>query len=199
MKQLETPIRTVVGPTILMGDGSYFDYLNPHATTLSIEDYAWGLTSSERFSGQTRCRVQSNRRCLYYVSQHVVLLAEQMERDGHTKADCFAGLMHESDEVVFPDIASPAKTFLGSAKPFIKSWGDAINLHLNVPVASHELIKTYDLRMLATEKRDLMPQGSMDDWQVLRNFPPFDFTIIPWPSPEHCVSRFLSTYERLTP
>ncbi len=199
-KAADAHIRRVMGPTILMGDGSYFDYENPLGTSMTIEDYAWALASQGRFSGQTRCRLTGNRRCVYTVCEHVVRMAEQMQRDGHPDEVCFAGLMHESDEIVFPDVAAPAKGYLGDAKARIKMWGDIIAEYFDAtPGMWPDILKQYDIRMLATEKRDLMPQGGNDAWQMLDGYPPFDFEIIPWPSADHAVRRFLSLYERLRP
>lgn len=194
-------IRRIDGPTILMGDGSYFDYENPMATEMTIEDYAWALASQGRFSGQCRARlVNGQPRCVYTVCEHVVRMAEQMLRDGHATEVAFAGLMHESDEIVFPDVVSPAKGYLGEAKHKIKMWGEIIAAYFDAtPGMWPDLLKQYDIRMLATEKRDLMPQGGSDIWRILDKYPPFDFEIIPWPNADHAVRRFLSLYEQLRP
>lgn len=191
-------IKRIIGPTILMGDGSYFDYDEPDANAVTIEDYAWGLAASARFCGQTRSRLEGGRRCLYLVVEHVVRMAEQMERDGCTRAECLAGLMHESDEVVFPDVPGPIKYRLGGFKEEVKSWGAALDTRFGVPAVDQHLIKKYDIRMLATEKRDLMPQSGTDDWSMLDGFEPFSFRIIPWPDAQHGVRRFLRLWERLS-
>ena len=189
-------VRRIVGPTILMGDGSYFDYDAPELTTMTIRDYAWGLCTP-RFRCQTRLR--SNwQRCLYYVVQHVVLMTEYMAADGHSREDCFAGLMHESDEVVFGDPPGPIGRRHLNLRNDRKLWAAGIDAHFGVTCPHPDLIKRYDLRMLATEKRDLMPQGSNDVWPVEQDFSPFDAEIIPW-SPEIGVARFLNLYRKFMP
>ncbi|AJA07422.1 hypothetical protein SKP52_02435 [Sphingopyxis fribergensis] len=199
----EQHTRRIVGPTILMGDGMYFDFESPDASGLTIEDYAWGLASNARFRGQTRRRLvgqpnQIGPRCLYNVCQHVVLLAEQMWRDGQPIDAVYEGLMHESDEVPWPDIAGPAKQLLPSeTKALIKRSGDAIDEWFGVGHEHKDIVKQYDIRMLATEKRDLMPQAGTDQWSCTGGYEPFDFTIEPW-VPEYSVQRFRSIYQNVT-
>lgn len=194
-------IRRIHGPTILMGDGSYFDYENPRATQMTIEDYAWALASQGRFSGQCRARLlQGHPRVVYTVCEHVARMAEQMLRDGHPQEVAYAGLMHESDEIVFPDIAAPAKSLVDARTLDTIKWlGSEIANYFDVLDYWCAVLKQYDIRMLATEKRDLMPQAGSDNWQILDGYPPFDFEIIPWPNADHAVRRFLSLYERLRP
>lgn len=199
----EQHTRRIVGPTILMGDGMYFDFEAPDATGMTIEDYAWDLASNARFRGQTRRRdpVALNEigsRCLYNVCQHVVLHAEQMYRDGHPIDAVYEGLMHESDEVPWPDIAGPAKKLMhADDKVLIKRSGDAIDLRFGVTHKHKDLVKQYDIRMLATEKRDLMPHAGTDQWSWTAGYEPFEFTIFPWDA-DYSVERFLSLFRNVT-
>lgn len=205
----EAHIRTIQGPTILMGDGSYFDYLAPHLTTMTIEDYAWGLAASGRFAGQTRLRSDYGRRCIYNVAQHCCLLTAHMMADGYPREDCFAGLMHESDEVSFPDVCGPIKGMLKSAVVnkerqetfghYLKLWASGIDAHFGVVNRNPDLIKMYDIRMLSTEKRDLMPQGENDNWTMLRSYEPFSEIIGDAWTPEQSVDEFVSLYLTLKP
>ena len=153
----------IVGPTILMGDGLYFDFEAPSADGMTIEDYAWGLVASNRFRGQSRCTqcILPHHRMLYNVAQHCVLLVKAMYEDGHPLAAIYQGLMHESDEVAWGDIPGPAKQlFPPEVRALIKRSGDAIDRRFGVPHEHKDLVKHYDLRMLATEKRDLMPHAA---------------------------------------
>lgn len=98
-------------------------------------------------------------------------------------------------------------TALGHAKSilhpdtrqFIKWWGECIGDRFNVPTGWGDVVKLYDIRMLATEKRDLMPQGENDHWSILDGYEPFKFEIIPWPSADHAVRRFLDLYGKIRP
>lgn len=196
-------IRKVVGPTMLMGDGSYFDFIDCDAAQMTLEDYAWGLATKARFNGQTRYPCDDWRdggngsRCMYVVAQHCVLMAEQMLRDGHPPVVAFEGLMHESDEVVWPDFPSPAKSLLPLyLKDLIEQAGDRIGQQFGATFQWKAVIKQYDLRMLVTEKRHLMPQGSADRWPILEGYAPFDFRIACW-APDFAAARFVEVYHKL--
>ena len=184
----------------MLGDGAYFDFVTPDAAAMTIEDYAWGLLRP-RFSGQTREAVGPNRvpgrRMLYFVAQHCVLLARQMARCGHSATAVYQGLMHESDEVVWGDFPSPAKSLLpAELRALIKCSGHAIDARFEVGHGHHALVKRYDLRMLATEKRDLMPYANCDAWRAISGIEPFDFVIDPWPADE-AARRFIEFYHQV--
>lgn len=195
---IESHVRRIVGPTILMGDGSYFDFADPASTTMSIDDYAWGIAGTNRFRCQTRARLWGGRRCFYNVGQHVVLLARQMIADGHDRADCYDGLMHESGEVVIGDPPGPMKPMVPDLKGLEKECDRGVGQRFGVLMRDPGLIKRYDIRMLATEKRDLMPQGSDDSWQWADGYEPFAFEIEPW-SGEVAVEQFLTLWQELRP
>jgi hypothetical protein len=187
----EAHTRRIVGPTILMGDGSYFDFESPHTTEMTLADYAWALAGTNRFRCQTRRADKIGwPRCFYNVAQHCVLIYRQMRDDDCDPADCFAGLMHESDEVPWGDPPGPAKPLVPGFKPIAKTWGEGIDRHFNVVTRDPALIKKYDLRMLATEKRDLMPHGRGDAWQWIAGYEPFGFQIRPW-SGEEAAENFI--------
>lgn len=194
--------KRIIGPTILLGDGAYFDFEAPDAAGMTIEDYAWGLASNNRFCGQTRYRVedapnQCGSRVLYNVCQHVVIMAERVWSDGHPIEAVYEALMHESDEVTWPDIAGPAKLLLpAEAKALIKLSGDAIDRRFEVTHDHKDLVKQYDLRMLATEKRDLMPQSGNDEWAETPGYEPFALTISCWDA-WYSVQRFLGMYRNI--
>lgn len=190
-------IKRIVGPTILMGDGLYFDLQAPNAEGMTIEDYAWGIATNIRFRGQTKQK--NGLRCAYNVAQHVVMLADQMLDDGCTYEQAFEGLMHESDEVPWPDFLGPGKAlFPPEVRALIKRSGHAINQHFGVTAKHKSLVKRYDIRMLATEKRELMPHSGVDQWSFTEGYEPFDFGIIPW-GIDYAAERFIACYNFLAP
>lgn len=187
--------RRIIGPTILMGDGLYFDFEAPDATGMTIEDYAWGLAASNRFRGQTRDRF--GRRTVYNVAQHCVLLASAMHDAGHPREAVYQGLMHESDEVVWGDLPGPAKALLPpEVRALIKRSADAIDRRFAVPSEHKDLVKHFDLRMLATEKRDLMPHASAEEWSHTGGAEPLAFSIDPW-KPGQSARQFVNAYNFL--
>ena len=45
-------VRKIVGPTILLASGNYFDLLAPETSTFTIEDIAYGRAHVGSFAGQ---------------------------------------------------------------------------------------------------------------------------------------------------
>jgi hypothetical protein len=199
----ERHVSRITGPTILMGDGSYFDYLDPASSRLTIEDYAYALAYTCRFRGQTRSRLQGGRRVFYSVAEHCERLARHLIEDGHGRLHAYAGLMHESGEVVWGDMPGPAKPLVPGFKDLERGAERAIGARFGVQMTDPVLIKRYDLCMLATEKRDLMPQsgaarwGNAEDCGDLTPFEPFPAEIIPYGHPDEAAERFLALYHEL--
>jgi hypothetical protein len=202
-EQIAMPVgvRRVLGPTILMGDGAYFDYEAPETSEVTIEDVAFGLAQTARFRGQTRALQTTGRRCFYSVAEHCIRMAQQMVRDGHRRL-ALAGLGHELGEVPLGDLPSPAKYMLPEFKVLEKRLEAALWERFDLPSLSEEeakIVKAYDLRMLATEKRDLMT-GNIpgDQWELLDGFVPFDgMTITPYPHPDIAANAFLRLWKFL--
>lgn len=208
MTQQSTPpvgVRRVLGPTILMGDGAYFDYEAPETSHITIEDVAYGLAYTARFRGQTRAlRVPGSRRCFYSVAEHCVRMAQQLIADGHGhRLACF-GLMHELGEVPLGDMPSPAKWMLPEFKALEKRLEAVLFEQFGIASFTDEekaLIKSYDLRMLATEKRDLMT-GNIpgDKWEMLAGFEPIETTrVVPYAHPDMAADAFLRLWHHLRP
>jgi hypothetical protein len=193
----------VHGATIAWGGENYFDLEHPETTTMTIEDYAFALAYSCRWRGQTR----SGRRVFYGVGEHCVRMAEQLLADHHGRANAFAGLMHESDEVPFGDMPAPAKPLMPEYKVIATRCGDALDRHFNVTFPDPKLIKRYDIRMLLTEKRDILEGYADEIWHnsgsggttSTAGYEPFDGKIVPYSHPDMAAIRFLELYEELRP
>ena len=67
-------IKNAIGPSILLGSGNFFDYDDPSASRMTIEDYAYGLAFTCRFSGQCVSR-KTRRRVYYSVAQHCEIMS----------------------------------------------------------------------------------------------------------------------------
>jgi hypothetical protein len=189
-------IQRIVGPTILMGDGSYFDYENPEASTMTIEDFAYGLAYTCRFRGQTRSPL-TGRRVFYSVAEHCVRMAAHVEEDGHDRVHVKAAMMHEAGEPVCGDMVGPLKQLFPEFRTLEKRCEAAALSRFGVSIPDPDLIKRYDLRMLATEKRDLMPASRDHEWSWVRGFEPFLEIIEPFDCPDTAAEAFLYLWREL--
>ena len=127
---------------------------------VSYEDIAHALAQKIRFNGQ--CTVMG-----YTVAQHCVMGALEVARVSPKHALPF--LLHEVSEVYLPDVPSPIKRLLRVeiSDSDLMNWTDLEDQHARVifkalelsdllPRIYEEPVKTADVRMLLTEKRDLM-------------------------------------------
>ncbi len=181
---------------IITYTGKIFDLLNPSPDMVCIEDIAHSLAYQCRYAGHTQE--------FYSVAQHCVLMAQNSDLPG----DPMAKLLHDADEAYIGDIARPWKSLLSvqighgvgshhvSVSLFEEEIQDVIGLALGVDLKYSAEVKVSDLRMMATEVRDLMPAGfSSDIWGIDINNP-VEAVICPWPpfTAEMC---FLELYNDL--
>lgn len=175
-------VRRIVGPTILLHGGTYFDYEAPETSAFTIEDIAHGLSMVCRFAGH----------CIrhYSVAQHSVHVSEIVPPE-----HAYQALMHDAPEFAVGDMAKPLKVMLPSYSVIEKRVEAAVFERFNVPTPLPPTIKEADIQMLATEQRQLM--RNRDDWDYTRGRRPLDFTIPTW-TPGQAKSRFLRRYYALT-
>lgn len=185
--------RRIIGPTIMLGSGTYFDYEDPEHALLTPEDYAYGIAGENRFASQCVSRF-SGRRVFYNVAEHCVRMS--YEAPPGLK---YAALMHEGGEPTCGDMTGPLKILCQDYKAIEKRCERASFARFLVPDFDPDEMKLLDLRMLATEKRDLMPMAEGDTWSWTKGARPFDWEIRqPWDSYE-AAERFLRRYDELRP
>jgi len=182
--------------------------LDPRPEDVHIEDIAHALTNICRFGGHTKD--------YYSVGQHSVLCSE------HAPPDlALAALLHDAAEAYCGDIPRPWKKFLWVAptdriesltrfKQMESSLLDVIFLALDVgplPGAPRwATVAEIDLRMLATEARDLMSPLAGDEWantfqkapcEARYAYNPYPDVIQPW-TPAEAKAKFLARWRALT-
>ncbi len=191
----------VKGATIAWGGNRYLDLLNPNPESVDIEDYAYALAYTVRWRGQNR---SSGRRCFYGVGEHCVRGAEQMIRDGCTKREAFDFLGHESDEVPFGDSPGPSKQLWSPEyRATVNLWGAALDIRHGFGLSDPELIKRYDIRLLVTEKRDILAGHETDVFSIDGErmaddrYAPFPDRIVPYRHPDQAAVRWLAIYHHL--
>jgi uncharacterized protein len=156
--------RHVRGATIAWGGDRYYDFDTPNPEVITLEDAAYALAYTVRWRGQTRD--WGGGRYFYGVAQHCVVMATAIYDEGYGARNALAALWHEDDEIVLPDWPGPVKT--DEIRAIGKRQGDAIRKRFGVPEGDADLIKRFDIRMLVTERRDLMRVPVGDRWEVAR-------------------------------
>lgn len=187
-------VHRVKGPTILLGSGTYFDYESPETSEITIEDVAYSLAFICRFAGQC-VEQQTGQRVYYSVAEHCVRMSRQAP--AHLAYDA---LMHELGEAATGvDMTSPLKFICPDYKAIEKRCDAALMTRFGVKMSDPDAIKLLDLRMLATERRDLMAQtGKL--WSCLDGIEPFEERIVPWRMmPSTAATVFLTKFLRLKP
>ena len=106
------------------------------------------------------------------------------------------GLMHDAHEAFVGDVPTPLKQLLPQYKELENRVETAVLAQFGILLPLHPSIKAADLKMLATEQRDLLPPHD-DEWALLRGIEPCRDAIHPWP-PGSARLAFLQRYHELT-
>ncbi|BBE51168.1 hypothetical protein OYT1_ch1621 [Ferriphaselus amnicola] len=185
--------------SLLLQSGNYFDLINPRRCDIEIEDIAHALAHTCRFGGHTRK--------FYSVAQHSVLVSKhlyQMSLEKNTFEDtggvtrrglCLSGLLHDAAEAFIGDIPAPLKRLLPDYQQIEQRVEQAIFPVFGMLYPLPAAVKHADLRLLATERRDLMPEHD-EAWECLRGIEPLPDSIDPW-IPQVAFVRFMERYEEL--
>lgn len=144
--------------TIQMSDGiellngQMFDFFNPSATEISVEELAHVLSNVCRFAGHVRY--------FYSVAQHAVN-ASLIVAEGHEKA----ALLHDTAEGFTNDIVTPLKVQVPLFKDIetVIESDMARRFDFQYPLSPE--VKLADLQMLKIEKDILKPSTS--HWAIL--------------------------------
>lgn len=171
-------------PSILTHSGNYFDFSKPESSYIDIDTIAHALSNICRFTGHVDF--------FYSVSQHSVLVSYLVPPEY-----AMEGLMHDAGEAYIGDVATPLKAMLSDYKTIEHRVEEAVFRRFGLPIVMHPSVKQGDLRAIATERRDLMPEA-IDGlpWECLDGIEPYPEKIIPL-SPEDAKKLFLARYYEL--
>jgi 5'-deoxynucleotidase YfbR-like HD superfamily hydrolase len=170
-------------PDILTRGGTYFDFVTPRKSVITIEDIAHGLSNVCRFAGHTKV--------FYSVAQHCYHVSYLVPPEY-----AFEGLMHDAHEAYVGDMPTPLKRLLPEYAEIEHRAEDAVLAAFGLERPLHRSVKKADLIMLATEQRDLLPPHD-DEWALLRGVEPLKDEIHPW-SPADACRYFLARFHELT-
>ena len=185
-------------PWMQTASGRVWPLIHPTPEHVHWPDVAEALAKLCRFNGHTTQ--------FYSVAQHSVLVADMLPPEARPY-----GLVHDGHEAFIGDNTRPMKEALarlgaGSALEVLAEAADraifaAAGLAHPMPRPVAELVKRADLRLLATERRDVMADPRRS-WATLPD--PLTKPITPWPWPKAMdafqdrLSRYLPTPVRRT-
>jgi uncharacterized protein len=173
-------IRTFTGKQL------HWDHVNEHV--FDVRDIAHALSSRVRWTGHV-LRPDNK---IYTIGQHCCLVHDLCPPHLHKQA-----LFHDASEAYMPDFPSPLKWWM------LARGDEAINLlekdvdreisrQFGIPYPRDPIVKHADMIMLATENRDLMPDGQERQWMVQ----PLPMHIIVWDC-DQAEEQFMRRYDAI--
>ena len=171
------------GPWIQTFSGWRFFVLNPEPQDVFLMDLAHALSLICRFTGHTRR--------FYSVAQHSVLASFHVP-----PVYALEALLHDASEAYLCDVSRPVKPYLHNYREIESNLMRVIAERFKFFLPIHAEVDAVDVRLLMTERRDLL-LGSTHRWdEVLEKVQPFPWEIVPW-SPEYAEERFLQQAHEL--
>jgi 5'-deoxynucleotidase YfbR-like HD superfamily hydrolase len=170
-----------IGSAIRTYTGKLFDFLDPEASPISIEDIAHSLSLLCRFAGHSKI--------FYSVAEHSVRVSWICPKEFR-----LWGLMHDAGECYCVDVPRPLKHLKGmeAYRAHEKRVMQAICKQFGMDPVEPPDVKEADNVMLVTEQRDLL-NNSIPDFNVQ----PLLSTLKPWTS-QYAEHMFLENFKDLT-
>ena len=160
---------------------------NPNWKDFDIKNIANSLSRLCRFGGDLRDGIE-----IYSVAQHSVLVSQQVE-----KKFALCGLLHDASEAICVDLPSPIKARFPAYKEMESIFYLAIAKRFDIQNPEPIEVKEADIRMLLTEKRDLLPL-TLEQWEYEKNFKPYEhFKIDDCWLPSRASKEFLKRFYEL--
>lgn len=140
--------------------GLKFDIADPQPDMIVPTDIAHALANECRFAGHTRY--------FYSVAQHSVIASQIVATQYALEA-----LLHDASEAYIKDIPRPLKQLLPDYRAIEQKIERAIRARFGLPEVQSDEVSQADRVLLATERRDLMPDEP-SDWPILAGVTPLD-------------------------
>lgn len=172
-------------PWIQLSSGAKFDLVDLESNEFKVLDLAQGISKLCRFGGA--CTE------FYSVAQHSVLCAVYAPE--HLK---YQALMHDIHETITGDMPSPIKRNLPDYREFENRIAAFIRRRLDLPIDLDPLIHEIDMRMLVTEKRDIMAKCEHEWSSYMQQFDPYEDKITPWRESIALIA-FMQSYKMFAP
>lgn len=176
-------VKRIIGPTILLHSGEYFDFENVEAASFNIVDIAHALSNICRYTGHCKS--------FYSVAQHSVLVSLVVPKE-----DALAGLLHDAAEAFVSDMAKPLKMIMPEYQAMEQKIESALFRKFGLPETLPDSVMKADRILLRTEQRDLM-NADNHIWKYTEGEKPLEAVITPM-LPSHAKRDFLMRYEEIT-
>lgn len=173
----------MMSPTILTASGISLHLTDPRPEQICIADIAHALAHLCRFTGHTRV--------FYSVAQHSVH-ASYLVPPEHA----LAALLHDAAEAYIGDVATPLKALLPDYHAIERRMEATVRAAFGLPAQLPDCVKLADLTLLATERRDLMPD-TPEEWLSIKGLVPLSGRLIPL-KPPVAQTLFLQRFADLT-
>lgn len=166
--------------------GVQFYPLDPRPEEILILDIAHALARVARFTGHTAGSYP------YTVAQHSVLVSEYCNG-----VDAVWGLLHDASEAYLCDVPRPLKQLEAFAgyRLIEARLQQVIMEKFGCTSMQPSSVNVADIRLLWTEKRDLLPYGTAK-WTGVPLAEPYPFPITAW-STEMAEARFLARFRQV--
>lgn len=174
-------VRIAMGPSIRLHGGAWLDLTTPESCDFTIDDIAHGLALQCRYAGQCRD--------FYSVAEHSLLVCEMVGEDP------LAALLHDAAEAFLGDVTRPLKQILPDYRKVEARMQAAILERFGVATVPNPAIKRADLRVLAAEQKQVMPEGT-DEWADRDGIEPAPVTVR-FLAPFEAKRQFLARFESL--
>lgn len=188
------------GPYCQTLTGGMEHCFDPAPEDIDVRDMR-ALSRICRFGGHIACEG------IYSVAEHSWRCAQRAADLGLSPDEQWAALVHDAHEAYgLGDVRGPMKSMRAAVMPRWKTWvialeeiealhSYAVRVALKTSIETPSSVKEIDLELLATERRDLMVDSSVD-WGRLPH--PLHQRIVPQ-SPARAFSAFADAWNRLKP
>lgn len=196
------PVKTVGDNHTVQIEGDHRTGQNPrgyYIRTFTGKQFYWDEIEKAEFDIRDiahalamNCRWTGHVKEFYSVAQHSVHASFRVP-----KHLCLSALLHDASEAYVHDTPSPLKWYLrdhdfSAFSNLEKRIDKAIFKQFKLPYPRDPIIKEVDLRLLATENRDLMAPGEERIWMIK----PYSWHIAPL-SPADAEALFLHRFADL--
>lgn len=165
--------------------GKRFDFNKPEECQFTLSDIVWPLAKLCRFTGHCKR--------FYSVAEHSLNAAYFAPDELR-----YPVLVHDTAEAFLGDVSHPLKEMLPDYQAIEKRVEAAVFARLGLPNGLPPEYKTYDHRMLVTERKFLLTDQTTV-WEDFKHLEPFNIEFMHPRGIEHTAEVFAQVFRSLAP